>query len=464
MRPGKMPLTETIVILVMLLFNAVFAAYELALASVNVTRLRELVVQKRPGAWAALQMKNRMEASLAVVQLGITLVAATAAAVGGASADEAIAPWLQDRLEISESVAEFAALAVVVLPLSAITIIAGELVPKTLALRNADLVCLKLSATMRWFAFSVYPVVLGFELVTKQIVRLVQNRVDQEFTPAPAPGLAELLAEARTLRVSRVISAEQARVIEGAGRLTKATVQDILVPPGDIKMLYADGPLTEHMVTVHLEAHTRFLVAARPGDAQSIIGYVNVKDLFFLAKNHPANPNLREITRPLLAISPTDKIGAAFARMMAEHVHLALVRDAGGRVRGMITLEDVLEEVVGDIQDEFDRLPRNLASAGRQWVAGGGVPLTRLREVLSRPDLGPGLAPETSLSDWLTAKSQTTLREGDALTVGGIRVLIRKVRRAKVIEALLDPTANEAFGGLPGRSLGSGHHDGPVGP
>ena len=82
-----MPLAETVIILVMLVFNAMFAAYELALASVSVARLSELVAQKRPGAQAALRMKHRMEASLAVVQLGITLVGAIAAAVGGASAD-----------------------------------------------------------------------------------------------------------------------------------------------------------------------------------------------------------------------------------------------------------------------------------------------------------------------------------------------------------------------------------------
>ena len=441
-----MPLTETVVILVMLSLNAVFAAYELALASIGVAHLRELVDQKRSGAQAALRMKNRMEASLAVVQLGITLVGAIAAAVGGAGADGAIAPWLQNRFGLSESVAEFLALATVILPLSAITIIAGELVPKTLAIRNADWVCLKLSPVMRWFAFSVYPVVLGFEWITKQIVRLVQRRVDQGVLQPATPGMAELLAEAKTLRLSRVISAEQARVIEGAGRLSKATVQDILVPSGDIKMLFIDGSLTEHLVTVHLEAHTRFMVTEKPGDAQAIIGYVNVKDLFFLAKTHPTNPNLREITRPLLAIAPLDKVGEALTRMMAEHVHLALVRDARGQVCGMITLEDVLEEVVGDIQDEFDRLPRSLTPAGRQWITGGGVPLSRLREVLNRPHLGAGLPSETCVSEWLSAERQAPLRAGETLVVGGIRVLVRKVRRAKVMEALLDPTAGEASG------------------
>ena len=362
---------------------------------------------------------------------------------------EAIAPWLRSRLGISESIAEIAALAAVVLPLSAITIIAGELVPKSLAIRNADWVCLKFSPIMRCFAFSVYPVVLGFEWVTKRVVRLVQWRVDEQRRSEPMPGLAELLAEAKTLRLSRVISAEQARVIEGAGRLAKATVRDILVPPGDIKMLYTDGPLTEHLVIVHLEAHTRFLVTDKPGDVQGIVGYVNVKDLFFLAKSHPDNPNLREITRPLLTITPSDTVGQAFTRMMAEHVHLALVRDPRGQICGMITLEDVLEEVVGDIQDEFDRLPRNLTRAGRQWIAGGGVSLAKLRDMLSRSDLGAGLAAETSVNDWIKARHPISLRAGEAFNVEGIRILVRKVRRANVMEALLDPTVSEPSGPIP---------------
>src|SRR5688572_3824048 len=132
----------------MLLLNSVFAAYELALASVRIERLRVLCEQHRYGARAAVQMKSRIEASLAVVQVGITLVGAIAAATGGATSEEFISPWFRDTFRISESWADFWSLTVMVVPLSAVTIVVGELIPKVFALKNADWVCCVLSPTM----------------------------------------------------------------------------------------------------------------------------------------------------------------------------------------------------------------------------------------------------------------------------------------------------------------------------
>ncbi len=431
-----MPLVELIVIACMLMINAVFAAYELALASVNPERLRELAEHKRRGAAAALKMKDRMEASLAVVQVGITLVAAIAAAVGGASADENLAPWLELKLGVSTAMAEFFAIALIVLPLAAVTILVGELVPKAFALKHADWVCLRLSPAMRFFALSVYPVVLMFEWVTKQFVRLVERNVEREALPPSMAGLKELQAQARLLRYQRIISPQQERVILGAGRLTNLTVGDIAVPPSDFGVLYADGPLTEHIEIVHLEAHTRFLVTEKRGDPQTVVGYVNVKDLFFLAKTHPENPTLRQITRPMMALASKLPIGDAFARMMSEHVHLALVRDDDGRVHGMITLEDILEEVVGDIQDEFDRLPRQLTKAGQQWVAGGGAAMSKVRQALNLP-IVQDLGGDVSLNDWITNRLGRVPRAGEAFDLDGMHLLIRKVRRQKIMEVLI---------------------------
>ncbi len=142
---------EWFVIAGMILLNSVFAAYEIALASISLARLQLLVRENRPGARVSLYMKENMEASLAVVQLGITLVGATAGATGGASAVEMIAPHFE-ALGLAPGLAEFLAIAVVVLPLSVATIVVGELVPKVFALRNKEWVCLSLSPAMCWFA------------------------------------------------------------------------------------------------------------------------------------------------------------------------------------------------------------------------------------------------------------------------------------------------------------------------
>lgn len=427
-----------ILILAMVALNAMFAAYELALASANPELLSKLVTQgHRWGGTAALTMKARMDASLAVVQLGITLVGAVAAAVGGAEADETVSPWIVANLGVREFYADFLALLLVVLPLSGFVIVAGELVPKSFAIKNPEWVCVRLSPVMQVFSLVSYPVVFLFEWTTRGMVRLVERRVGRERTEEGGAGVNELLAHARALRVGRVISAHQERVILGAGRLAHLRVRDILVPASDIKMLHADGRLIEHLVAVHVDAHTRFLVTERVGDPQAIFGYVNVKDIFFLAKTHPDNPSLREITRDILAVSAELPIGEALARMLREHAHLALVRDHGGYVHGMITLEDILEEVVGDIRDEYDRLPRTLARVGRQWLAGGGVSLGQVREAMGLPIVGRDVAAETPISDWLARMCGGNPRAGEAVKADGVHALIRKVRRKQVLEASL---------------------------
>jgi putative hemolysin len=436
-----MSLTVVLTILVMLLLNGVFAAYELALASVRTNRLKMLAEKHRRGAATALRMKNRMEGSLAVVQLGITVVGAIAAAAGGASIDERLAPVLEQRLHLSENVAEFVALVCLVIPLSALTIVVGELIPKVLAIKNAEWVCITLSPAMWAFALVVYPAVLLFEWLTMTFVRLVEmvlpSRQDDHQSH-----LHELRAQVNLLRASQVIGMQEERIIIQASRLSTMKVQDIMMPEEDIVMVMADAPLSENLVIAHMDLHTRFPVTVRRGEPQAIVGYVTFKDMVLLAKTHPGNPVIREIIRQIISVPEEMPLSDALRRMIAEHHHLALVRSSGGKVVGMIALEDIFEELVGDIQDEFDRLPRHISPAGHQLVVGGGVQIGQLRDLLKRSDLGNGLPPATTLNDWLNHGRDEPLKGGDMVVVDRIWAQVRKVRRRRITEALLDPLGN----------------------
>jgi putative hemolysin len=188
-----------------------------------------------------------------------------------------------------------------------------------------------------------------------------------------------------------------------------------------------------------MDLHTRFPVSVRRGDPQAIIGYVTFKDMVLLAKTHPGNPVLREIVRQIISLPEEMTLSEALERMTYEHHHLALVRGAGGRVVGMITQEDIFEELVGDIQDEFDRLPRHISPAGHQLVVGGGVQIGQLRDQLKRADLGSGLPATTTLNDWLNNQRPEPLKGGDMVVVDRIWAQVRKVRRRRITEALLDP-------------------------
>jgi putative hemolysin len=250
--------------------------------------------------------------------------------------------------------------------------------------------------------------------------------------------LAELRSQVSLLRAGKVIGMQQERIIVGAARLSQMKVREVMLPRDDVVMLHVEAALTDSLIVAHLDLHTRFPVTEKPGDADGILGYVNFKEMVFLAKTHPEHPHLREITRPIIKLDADLALNEALRRMVGEHVHLALVTDRAGRVIGMITQEDIFEELVGDIQDEFDRLPRHVAASGRQWVVGGGATLGRLREVLGKPDLAALLPNETAVNDWICSGLSRRPRGGDALSLDGVSVLVRKVRRHHVTEALID--------------------------
>jgi len=434
-----MSLTVALTILGLVLLTAIFAAYELALASVRPGRLKALADQKRRGAATALRMKDRIEQSLAALQLGMTLTAVIAAATGGASVEEKLAPFIRDRLHVPEHLADFIALICFVIPLASLTTIVGELVPKVLAIKNPEWVCLTLSPLMWAFVVVIYPAVLIFEWVTTQLVELLERFLPKRKTDDRLAGLHELRAQVNLLRTSQAIGVQEERIILQASRLSAMKVKDIMMPDDDIVMVVAEAPLSENLIIAHMDLHTRFPVTMRKGDADGIIGYVTFKDMVLLAKTHPGNPVIREIVRQIISLPQDIALSDALKRMINEHHHLALVRDAAGKVVGMITQEDIFEELVGDIQDEFDRLPRHINPAGHQLVVGGGVQLSQLREVLHRPDLGDGLPATTTLNDWLNHGREVPLRGGDMVVVDRVWAQVRKVRRRRITEVVLDP-------------------------
>ncbi|MFZ4081589.1 MAG: hemolysin family protein [Pirellula sp.] len=428
---------EWIVVGLMVLVNALFAAYEIALASITKARLQALKDQARFGAAAAVVMKERIEKSLAVVQLGITIVGLIAGATSGVTASESLSPILQE-LGWSERLADAIAIALIVAPLTIATIVIGELVPKLFALRNKEWVCLSLSPWMRWFSILAWPLVWLLEASASGVMDLTERMwrpKSSHDSRTEAIELQELRAIASLARTSSLIGSREENIILGAARLASRTLQEITLPASQIHALALDSSLGECLIAAHMDMHTRFPVARIKSDPQTIVGYVTFKDIVSVMRINPSEPTIAGILRSIPKLDQSLQISVALERLLREHTHIALVTDSLGNVTGMVTLEDIVEELLGDIQDEYDMLPIHAVRAGHGWLVGGGISLARLRELTGVELDGADSFP--NLNAWVADRLGHLPLGGDTIDLPGIRVLVRKVRRQRVLEALV---------------------------
>jgi len=429
---------EILIILLMLFVNAVFAAYEMALASISRARLSTLCQQKKRGAEEAAYMKERMEASLAVVQLGITLAGAIAAATGGAGVQEFFTPFFK-QIGISSFNAGILALVCLIIPLSAFTIIFAELVPKMFALDNRESVCLALSPVMKSIAWIADPVVSFFETIVKKIMSLgVKKTKNEPVTSIDKQSLYELKAAAALARTSRLIGAHEEKIVLSAAQLSQRKVTDIMLDVDYISMIPVTDSLSDALIKAHLDMHTRFPVCEKEGEPQTIIGYLNFKDIVNVLKMSPENPSIQGITRPVKKLMAETVLSQVLSEMMREKVHIAIVVSQDQVVLGMITLEDIIEELVGEIEDEFDRLPTYVHPCGTGWIVGGAVSMAAVASTL-----GIELSLESvseralTLAEWVAQKLGRDIKGGEILSFDNISVTVRKLRRRKLAEALV---------------------------
>lgn len=419
----------------MLLCNALLAAYEMALASVARTKLSILVQEQRKGAESALYMKDHIEGSLATIQIGITLVGAVAAAVGGADADKWFTPWLQDTLHLHRHIAHMISVALVVLPLSFVTIVFAELTPKTFALKNKEWVVLHISPYMRYLYKFLFPLVRIMEdivgFLTKKTLR---KNIDPK--EAQKAAMADLRSAVAIASNSRLFGKAEEKIVLSSAMFCVRKIKEIQVPLDQVYMLYAHDSIAETFVKAHLDMHTRFPVYEKQNDRQSIIGYLNFKDIFNATKTaaQGTSPTSRSILRPILRLDEDTIISAALEQLMKSKQHICLVTD-DEQITGILTLEDIFEEMVGEIEDEYDFFPAYIRPFGDALVVSATA---RIADVFAQLQLPApdGISPTQTVQQWAEQHAGQPLSTSQTITADGLRLSARKFRRQKLMELL----------------------------
>jgi CBS domain containing-hemolysin-like protein len=298
-----------------------------------------------------------------------------------------------------------------------------EILPKTMGVRYNREVARLIARPLNAMVVSLTPLLH----VIHWINRPFEGR---QGLAGHAATIEEITALAGLARLSNQISLYQERIIRGASRLSQLSVEQIMIPIEQVSLLSTTNTIAEAVIAAHMEAHTRFPVC-EGGDRDQIVGYVNFKEIIYFMRTNPGDPSFRGIIRPVRFVSPGTSAADLLKGFASEHVHMAVVRSDDGKTLGMVTFEDVVEELVGDLEDEFDRLPRMVHPlTGGTWMLGGGTPMS---EVI--PILGPELAAARgSLSTWLLDKFGRVPRPGDVYREGSLEFTVRRIRRGKIFE------------------------------
>ncbi len=342
------PVLEILVIAVLILLNAVFVAAEIALVTVRRTRIEQLIDEGRRGARLVRRLTAQPGRFLAVIQLGITFIGFLAAAFAGAS----IASGLRETLETIPALEPYAgglALIIVTAVLSFFTIVFGELVPKTLALAHPERYALLLAPLVDVVGRVLRPIVWALQRVTEFINRLLGvSDIDQN----------QISTEELKLLVERggeqgILEAEEEQMIHAVIELGGRRVHEVMVPRIDIVALASTAGLEEAIDKVVEEGHSRIPVYQETVD--EVIGILYAKDLLpFLKNGSPQRPSLRSLLRPPVFVPESMSIDDLLHELQRRKVHIAIVLDEYGGTAGLVTIEDLLEEIVGEIQDEYD--------------------------------------------------------------------------------------------------------------
>jgi len=342
----NLPLGELLIIVLLTLLEGFFVAGEIALVSIRRSRVEQLVDEGRPGARRVRRLLDEPGRFLAVSQLGLTVIGFFASAYAAVSLVESLKGVLAP---IAGNNAEGIALVVVTILLALFTIVFAELVPKTLALANAERVAIALSLPIEFLARALSPLIALLTGITSTIAKLFGASVTNE---------AQITAEELRLIVERggeqgVLEAEEEQMINAVIELGSRRVHEVMVPRIAMATIQATATFDEAIETIVEHGHSRIPVYDESVD--EILGILYAKDLLpFLRESAGPRPELRTLLRTPVYIPESMTVDDLLHEFQRRKVHIAIVLDEYGGTAGLVTIEDLLEEIVGEIQDEYD--------------------------------------------------------------------------------------------------------------
>src|SRR6266536_2903087 len=425
----------------LVLLNGFFVAAELALVKIRDTQLDTLVLKGHRRAKIARQLTRNLDAAISATQLGITLASLGLGVLVEPVFNASLAPVYSALNVESETVRHTTAILVGFLTNTYLLIVVGELAPKALAIRKTLPVALWTAQPLVWFGRITYP----FIWLLNHSAQWLLGQLGVE-----AAHESERAHSEEELRLVFMASQKQSAgthlgrdIVLNALDLRRRIAREVMRPRREIVAFDTETTIAECLDLAEKTRYSRFPLC-ESGDLDKTLGVIHIKDLYALRPKARKGADLFPVCRKLIYVPETARLEKLLQLFLERKLHFAIVVDEYGGTVGMATLENILEELVGQIQDEFDQeKPLLVKKDDRTWEVDGALPLHELAEIMGERLQEEGI---TTASGWVTQRLGGFPNEGDALTLGPYELRVQQMDGARVARLKLTRRADSRTG------------------
>ena len=406
-------MNEIFLIFFLIILNGVFAASEISVVTLRKSRLKQLIEEGKPGALIVNKFKENPDRFLATIQVGINVIGSLASAIAGAYAVKNIKPLIEsvpiDFLKVS---AEPISITVVVILITYFSVVFGELIPKSIGLYNPDWVSLKTAKFIDNFSKITSFLVKILTVSTNFILKPFGLRAFSQRGFISQEELKLLIEEGEE---KGIFEPEERQLIQSAFSFAEITVKEIMIPAPQMVTVSIYMSVDEIKEIILDEKFSRYPVTGK--DLNDIRGIMHAKDFYNALIKNPDRVDIKRLLKPPMFVPETMKINILLKEMQKKRVHMAVVVDEYGVVTGVVTLEDILEELVGEIRDEYDIEMPVITMPDGSMIIDASISVRDLKE-----DYGIDIAESEeyeTLGGFILTALQRIPKVGDTVTIDG---------------------------------------------
>ncbi len=423
--PSGTLLSAILIVLALIVVAGLFVAAEIAQISLRESQVKQMAMRGKRGARVA-KLASNPNRLLAAAQVGVTFCGFLSAALGAEKLGVHFIPWLIDK-GISEKSANTISLVTVTIVIAYVSLVLGELVPKRLALFRTETIALWSAAIVDYIAMAFRPIIWLLSKSTDQVVRIFGIDPKEQREQMSEEELLDLVAGHAAL------TDEERDIVEEVFNASERQVHEVMVPRTEVDFI--DGSLTiaKAIALASEKSHSRYPVVR--GSSDEVIGFIHVRDLIDPSLAN-SQAKIQELSRSIIFLPGTKGILPALTEMRAQRQHLAIILDEYGGTDGIVTMEDLVETLIGDIRDEYDGDEQDLAASSRtgDFEVDGLMSLEDLSEQAGI-DIPEG--PYETISGYVMHFLGRIPVEGDLLNVNGIRITVLSMEGKRVGRLLI---------------------------